>query len=107
MTVREIEVQEFAVREAAGRVVDVRSADEYAGGHVPGAVNIPLDELPGRVGELAGAGPVFVVCQSGRRSQQGAEILTEAGVDATSVAGGTGGWIEAGHPVHTGDEAGS
>ncbi len=107
MTVREIEVQEFAVRGVAGRVVDVRSADEYAGGHVPGAVNIPLDELPGRVGELAGDGPVYVVCQSGRRSLQGAEMLAEGGVDATSVAGGTGGWIEAGHPVRTGDEMGS
>ncbi len=85
----------------AGRIVDVRSSEEYAGGHVPGAVNVPLEELPDRLGELADSGPVFVVCQSGRRSVQGVETLTGEGMEAVSVAGGTSGWAEAGHPLQT------
>ncbi|MER3466910.1 MAG: hypothetical protein C4340_07490 [Armatimonadota bacterium] len=44
------------------QVIDVRSPDEYATGHIPGALNIPLDEVESRLDDLARSGPVLVVC---------------------------------------------
>lgn len=87
---------------AGGMVVDVRSAAEYAGGHVPGAVNVPLPELGAQAARLAaqaGGGRVLVVCQSGRRSVMGARALVKAGATAVSVSGGTAAWQVAGLPV--------
>lgn len=83
-------------------VVDVREPHEYVQGHVPGAILIPLGDLPGRANELPRREPVYVICASGRRSQTGASILEAAGVDAISVAGGTDGWIADGREYVTG-----
>ena len=80
-------------------VLDVREDDEYASGHVPGAHHIPLGSLEERIGEVEDGGRVWVICRSGARSQKGADILFANGIDAVSVAGGTLGWIEAGHSV--------
>lgn len=77
-------------------VVDVREPDEYASGHVPGARNIPLGTVHDRATELQALGTVHVICQSGRRSAQAAEVLRAEGVDAVNVAGGTAAWIAAG-----------
>jgi rhodanese-related sulfurtransferase len=83
-------------------VVDVREDDEYTGGHVGGAVNIPLGTVPDRVGELPADAPVLVICQVGGRSARAVEFLRARGVDATNVGGGTKAWIESGRPVVTG-----
>jgi len=80
-------------------VLDVREDDEWAAGHVPGATHIPLGELEARIGEVVDGGRVWVICRSGARSQKGADILFNNGIDAVSVAGGTMGWIDAGHAV--------
>jgi len=80
-------------------VLDVREDDEWAAGHVPGATHIPLGELEARIGEVEDGGRVWVICRSGARSQKGADILFNNGIDAVSVAGGTMGWIDAGHAV--------
>ena len=109
-TTPEVTVPDFAAAHAAGAlVVDVREPGEYVGGHVPGAVNIPLTQLGARVPALAteskGA-TVFVICASGNRSKAGAGLLLQGGLDARSVAGGTGGWSRAGHPVVTGSRRG-
>jgi rhodanese-related sulfurtransferase len=104
-TVREITVDELAAaRDAAAPpvVLDVRGRAEYAAGHVPGALNIPLDELPGHVGELRHAGPIAAICRSGRRSIEAAEALGAAGISAVSVAGGTDAWTATGRPTHVG-----
>jgi rhodanese-related sulfurtransferase len=101
-TIREITIDELAAARADADpplLIDVRGHDEYATGHVPGAVNIPLDELPGRLVELHGSGPVAAICQSGRRSAQAAEQLGASGLDVVSVAGGTSAWTEAGRPT--------
>jgi rhodanese-related sulfurtransferase len=80
-------------------VVDVREPDEFASGHVPGARNVPLSTVSTHIDEFRDAGPVHVICQSGRRSAQAAEVLRAGGVDAVNVAGGTSAWIAAGKPV--------
>ena len=80
-------------------VLDVREDDEWASGHVPGATHIPLGQLETRIGEVEDGGRVWVICRSGARSLKGADILFANGIDAVSVAGGTMGWIEAGHAV--------
>ncbi|MDD7942686.1 rhodanese-like domain-containing protein [Actinomycetospora lutea] len=103
-TIREITVEQLAAACQGPHppmLLDVRGRDEYAAGHVPGAINIPLDELPGRLGELHGDGPVAAICQSGRRSIHAAEQLNASGLDAVSVAGGTGAWAESGRPTLT------
>jgi phage shock protein E len=63
------------------KLVDVRSPSEYASGHIEGAVNIPVQELPKRVGELGRdkARPIVVYCRSGSRSAQAKSLLEQAG----------------------------
>jgi rhodanese-related sulfurtransferase len=82
-------------------VVDVREPDEFSTGHVPGALNVPLGQLPSRIGDLPVGEPLEVICQSGRRSAQAVEALQAHGVLATNVTGGTAAWIEADLPVQT------
>ncbi|WP_030543362.1 rhodanese-like domain-containing protein [Streptomyces albus] len=84
-------------------VIDVRSPGEYAGGHIPGALNIPLDQLQRALPDLRAAaerGELAVVCASGARSQQACEQLTAAGVPAATLVGGTNAWAEHGHPLN-------
>jgi phage shock protein E len=66
---------------AAGiKVVDVRTPAEFDAGHVPGAVNIPYDEMPQRHGELGPSStPVLVYCKSGQRSSRAIATLRERG----------------------------
>ncbi|MFC8347072.1 rhodanese-like domain-containing protein [Streptomyces sp. NPDC057280] len=83
-------------------VVDVRTPGEFAGGHVPGAYNIPLDRLDEAAGALRAAaarGPLLIVCASGARSAQGRDRLGALGIEALSLDGGTRAWAAAGHPV--------
>lgn len=82
-------------------LIDVREPNEYATGHVPGAINIPLDNLPARVEDVPDGEPVYVICQSGNRSARGADILIDLGYQAVSVAGGSQAWIEQGLPLDT------
>jgi phage shock protein E len=70
-------------------VVDVRTPAEFAGGHVPGALNVPLDALPARLGELPADRLIVVYCASGMRSARAASVLRGAGrtvVDAGTQA---------------------
>ncbi|QFR03178.1 rhodanese-like domain-containing protein [Streptomyces phaeolivaceus] len=84
-------------------VVDVRTPGEYASGHVPGAVNIPLDQperaLPVLKESRSDAEPL-IVCRSGARSAKACAFLTEHGVTAADLAGGTHAWAAGGHELH-------
>ena len=101
--VKEVTLEEFeAARRDGAPVVDVRESYEYESGHVPGAELIPLGIIPARVQDLPRNQPVYVICASGGRSYQAAEFLQRAGIEARSVAGGTGAWITSGRPVETG-----
>ena len=81
-------------------VVDVREQHEFATGHVPGAVNIPLTEFVDRVAEVTSLpGEVYVICESGSRSAQVTAWLGQQGYEVANVAGGTGAWRASGFPV--------
>jgi NADPH-dependent 2,4-dienoyl-CoA reductase/sulfur reductase-like enzyme/rhodanese-related sulfurtransferase len=69
-------------------LLDVRTPAEFAAGHVPGAVNVPVDELRGRLGEVPADRPVAVYCQVGMRGYLATRILRQHGYDAANVGGG-------------------
>ncbi|HET7477038.1 MAG TPA: rhodanese-like domain-containing protein [Dermatophilaceae bacterium] len=93
----------FSAAHADGAVVvDVREPAEYVDGHIPGAMLVPMGQLPSRLSELDRARPVYVVCASGNRSSAMADYLARAGFDARSVAGGTAAWAKSGRPIVTG-----
>lgn len=74
-------------------LVDVRGADEYRQGHIPGSVNLPLPSLSGR--KSIGVGkdsPVYVYCLSGARSSQAAAILQRMGYNNVKNIGGVAGY---------------
>jgi rhodanese-related sulfurtransferase len=90
--------------DAGAALIDVREPDEYADGHVPGAVLVPLQTVPDELARIPADQAVFVICHSGARSARATQFLRGKGIDATNVAGGTKAWIEAGKPVVRGDE---
>lgn len=103
---REIDLATFAARHRDGAIViDVREPFEYVSGHVPGAELIPMGHLDARAADLPRGVPIYVICASGNRSRTATEYLVHLGVDAWSVAGGTGDWVRTGHPVVAGAHA--
>jgi len=79
----------LAAAQAAGTLVlDVRTPQEFAGGHVPGAVNVPIDELRDRLGEIDASKRVIAYCQVGLRGYLATRILQQAGRDAANLSGG-------------------
>ena len=97
---REIDQAAFVAAHGDGAVViDVREPYEYVAGHVPGADLVPMSRLTAFVADLPRGVPVYVICASGNRSLAVADVLVRAGVDAWSVAGGTGAWQRAGRRV--------
>ena len=94
------------LRAAMGRgdvvLIDVRTPVEYAGGRVPGAVNIPLDQLERRLPELSShrADVVYLICAVGGRSARATSLLAANGFSKPiNVDGGTNGWRKAGYPI--------
>lgn len=75
-------------RDKSVTLLDVRTVREYENGHIDGFVNIPVDELRERLGELDKDKPVYVICQSGLRSYIALRILAGSGFDAYNFAGG-------------------
>ncbi|MET8507388.1 rhodanese-like domain-containing protein [Streptomyces sp. NPDC004787] len=83
-------------------VIDVRTPAEYAGGHLPGALNVPLDRLDRAVPalkEAAARRELLVVCQSGNRSRTACARLAAHGIPALDLAGGTSAWSARGHAL--------
>lgn len=80
------------------QLVDVRSPGEYAAGHVPRALNIPLEQVESRLDDL-GPGPVALLCQSGNRANMACEALRAHHPQVVVVTGGTEAWRQAGKPV--------
>ena len=79
-------------------LIDVRERGEFASGHVPGAVNLPMSEIGDLLHELPD-GAFDVICQLGGRSARVVEALEARGYDVTNVEGGTAEWIAEGREV--------
>ena len=93
----------YAKRESGAYVLDVRQPEEWDQVHIPGATLIPLGELQSRLSEVPRDQEVVVVCRSGNRSQEGRNILKNAGYEqVTSMAGGVNQWQAAGYPTVSG-----
>jgi phage shock protein E len=74
-------------------LVDVRTPPEFAGGHIKGAINIPIRELRGRLDELGDdSSEIVVYCQSGGRSAMAKRILERNGFEHVHDLGGIGRW---------------
>jgi thioredoxin len=98
----EVGLDDFAAAHSQGAyVVDVREAAEVAGGRVPGAVHIPMNDIPARAAELPKDAPIFVICAVGSRSRQVVDHLRAQGLNALNVAGGTHGWAQRGWPLES------
>ena len=69
-------------------LVDVRTPQEFSRGHIPGAVNIPLDELRSRLEELPKGKKIAAYCQVGQRGYLATRILLQAGLPAVNIGGG-------------------
>jgi len=95
--------QALAMQEAGDPLVfvDVRTPEEFASGHVPGAINIPREQLPGRFAELETARDRLVVyCERGPRAIAAAATLLGAGFhEVRHLAGDMAGWRAAGLPI--------
>ncbi|MGA7991548.1 MAG: rhodanese-like domain-containing protein, partial [Thermoanaerobaculia bacterium] len=72
---------------------------EYAAGHVPGAVSLPLDRLGRALDTSRARARVAIVCASGYRSGIAGSLLLQRGSEPVNVVGGTNAWVAAGYPV--------
>jgi rhodanese-related sulfurtransferase len=87
-----------AVQDKSCAIVDVREPHEYAAGHVPGAINLPLSRFS--PSDLPKGGPVVLICQAGGRSAKALRAALDAGCkEICHYAGGTGGWRNGGGAV--------
>ncbi|MCO6450587.1 MAG: rhodanese-like domain-containing protein [Caldilineales bacterium] len=101
---RTVRYENVSVAEAQQRLsansvtlVDVREPYEFTGGHLPGAVNIPLQTIPGRLAELQAAESLMLVCATGNRSAIAADWLMQQGLSkVANVEGGTVAWARHG-----------
>lgn len=81
-------------------VIDVREDDEWAAGHAPDAVHLPMMEIPARLDEIPTGQDVVVVCRVGGRSAQVVAFLTGRGWDnVRNLDGGMVDWVAAGRPL--------
>jgi rhodanese-related sulfurtransferase len=88
--------------EQAPFVLDVRAPEEFVTGHVPGAVNIPHEQIAARIAEVPKDKEVVLYCRSGRRAGMAAEVLAANGYTRLKhLEGDMPAWIEKGRPVET------
>ena len=94
---------ELSARRASGTapvVIDVRTPDEYAAGHIPGALNIPFDQIAERIDEVDAKHGVALYCMVGPRARKGEAALLGAGLTSVfHLEGGLAAWQAAGFPV--------
>jgi len=94
---------ELSARRASGTapvVIDVRTPEEYAAGHIPGALNIPFDQVAERISEVDAPHGVALYCMVGPRARKGETALLGAGYTSVlHLEGGLAAWQAAGLPV--------
>ena len=85
------------------QVVDVRSPEEWSRGHLPGAIHIPLAQLPDRIGELDASAPIVLHCKGGGRSSIATSFLQSRGLtNVSNLAGGFDAWVAQGFKIDAG-----
>lgn len=83
-------------------LIDVRESDEWAAGHAPGAIHIPLGDVPTHLEDLPSTDESLpVVCRSGGRSSRAVQWLVQQGFDVVNVDGGMRAWSAAGKAMTT------
>ncbi|MGH1867240.1 rhodanese-like domain-containing protein [Enterococcus durans] len=91
-------IQSITIAELKGKLtssiqlIDVRTPNEYRGGHIRQAKNVPLQRITSFKGDQAK--PVYVICQSGMRSKQATKELKKMGYQAINVRGGMNQWLD-------------
>jgi hydroxyacylglutathione hydrolase len=101
--VREVDLNELEARSVDVVLLDVREPQEFANGHVPGALNLPQADLATRLSEVPRDRPIYFICQGGFRSLRAAQFLNQMGFrNVASVNGGTESWRAAMKPLATG-----
>jgi rhodanese-related sulfurtransferase len=89
-------------REQGAFILDVRTVEEWEEVHIPGSTLIPRHELPSRLAEVPEEMEIVVVCRSGNRSQEGRDILLDAGYEqVSSMRGGINEWEARGYPIES------
>jgi rhodanese-related sulfurtransferase len=88
-------------------LLDVREPDEWAAGHIAGALHVPMNDVPRRIADhpdtLTANAPVVVVCKMGSRSAKVTAWLRHQGYDALNLDGGMLAWARAGRPMEAAD----
>ncbi len=97
----EVDVAHLAEMIAAGDVelIDVRRDYEYEAGHIPGARQVELNDLPTSADSIPKDRPVVFYCRSGNRSGMAAEAFDQAGYDAHNLDGGINAWVATENPL--------
>ena len=96
------ELAELRKSGVAPVVIDVRSSEEYASGHIPGAVNIPFDQVADRIAEVDAPHGVALYCMIGPRARKGESALLAASYPKVfHLEGGLAAWQAAGLPVES------
>ncbi|MFB6302481.1 MAG: rhodanese-like domain-containing protein [Haloferacaceae archaeon] len=103
------EISPEAVRERLddedAQIIDIRQPDQFEAGHIPGAINVPMSELPDHVDEIDWATDVTVVCPIGQSSVQAAKLIgSYEGADADAVKSMAGGYREWEYELESGGE---
>jgi rhodanese-related sulfurtransferase len=84
-------------------LLDVREDNEWTAGHAPGAVHIPMSQIPQRLNEIPEGDQLYVVCRSGGRSSRVTAYLNANGWDAVNLERGMNGWAATGRPLVSDD----
>ena len=100
VSISAVELHERRESEAAPVVIDVRTPDEYASGHIPGAVNVPFDQVAQRIAEIDAPHGVALYCMVGPRARKGESALLAAGYEKIfHLEGGLAAWQAADLPI--------
>ncbi|EEO1163479.1 rhodanese-like domain-containing protein [Listeria monocytogenes] len=75
------------LKKASHNILDVRDADAFVEGHIPDAINIPINELPEKLASLDKEKPYTIICYAGGRSERASQFLAAEGFDVTNVMG--------------------
>jgi rhodanese-related sulfurtransferase len=101
-SINAVELHEQRESGDAPVVIDVRTPDEYASGHIPGAVNIPFDQVAQRIAEIDAPHGVALYCMVGPRARKGESALLAAGYEKIfHLEGGLAAWQAADLPVES------